>query len=201
MNRDVLRPTGGETDTAETRNTEAIIQTLLETLGEDPSREGLVKTPQRVRRSLEFLTSGYDADLDQVVNDAVFHEDGDEMVVVQDIEVYSLCEHHMLPFYGQASVAYIPNGKILGLSKVARIVEVFARRLQVQERLTTQIGRAIERILEPQGVGVIIEARHFCMMMRGIQKQNSYTTTSSMLGCFRDNSDTRSEFLRLAMGR
>jgi GTP cyclohydrolase IA len=181
---------------SETSNAE-LVEQMLKNLGEDPTREGLLKTPARVEKSLAFLTGGYQMSIEEVVNDAVFEEAGDEMVVVQDIELYSMCEHHMLPFFGQASVAYIPNGRILGLSKVARIADVFARRLQVQERLTQQIAHAMQEILNPLGVAVVVEAKHFCMMMRGVQKQNSYATTSCMLGVFKDDPKTRSEFLTL----
>lgn len=174
-----------------------LFERVLKRLGEDPAREGLVKTPERVARSLEFLTSGYRSEVAEVVNGAVFEEEGDEMIVVQDIELYSMCEHHMLPFFGRASVAYIPDGRILGLSKLARIVDVFARRLQVQERMTYQIAKAVQGALQPHGVGVVIEASHLCMMMRGIQKQNSFTTTSAMMGVFKDDPKTRSEFLNL----
>jgi GTP cyclohydrolase I len=170
---------------------------ILHEIGEDPSREGLLRTPLRAEKALKFLTSGYDADLAEIVNGAVFHEACDEMVVVKDIEFFSLCEHHMLPFYGKAHVAYIPNNKIIGLSKIPRIVDMFARRLQVQERLTQQIAHCLQEVLEPQGVGVIIEARHFCMMMRGVEKQHSGTVTSAMLGSMRQRKDTRDEFLGL----
>lgn len=174
---------------------------VLQLLGEDPNRGGLLKTPMRVAKSLSFLTEGYKLDPVEVTNGAIFEEDGDEMVIVQGIELYSLCEHHMLPFFGVASVAYIPNGKILGLSKFARVVDVFARRLQVQERMTHQIAHAIHDILAPQGVAVLIQAQHLCMMMRGVQKQNSCTTTSCMLGVFKDDAKTRSEFMNLATKR
>lgn len=170
---------------------------ILTQLGEEPTREGLVGTPKRVMKSLKYLCSGYDMDLRDVVNGAIFNEDGDEMILVQGIELYSMCEHHMLPFFGQAAVAYVPNGKILGLSKVARIVEIYARRLQVQERLTTQVANAIREVVNPRGVAVVIEAKHLCMMMRGIQKQNSFATTSAMLGVFEDDAKTRAEFLQL----
>lgn len=168
----------------------------LSLLGEDPAREGLEKTPERVAKAMQYLTQGYNQDAVKILNSAKFHEDVSEMVIVKDIELYSLCEHHMLPFVGKAHVAYIPNGYITGLSKVARVVDVFARRLQVQERLTTQILEAIEKALQPLGVAVVIEASHFCMMMRGVSKQNSVTTTSAFSGEFR-NETTRSEFLRL----
>jgi len=180
----------------------ALVRQQLELLGEDPEREGLLRTPHRVARSLQFLTQGYEQDLDAILNRAIFSADGaDEMVVVRDIEFYSLCEHHMLPFIGKAHVAYLPQGKIVGLSKIPRIVDMFARRLQVQERLTVQIAQAIESVLDPAGVGVILEARHFCMMMRGVQKQDSSTTTSCMLGRFKSDAKTRSEFLDLTSRR
>jgi len=169
---------------------------ILLRLGEDPSREGLLNTPVRVQKSLEFLTKGYDEDPNRILLDALFHVDYDEMVIVKDIEMFSLCEHHMLPFFGKVHVAYIPKGKVIGLSKIPRLVEVFARRLQVQERMTRQIADAIQDAIAPQGVGVVIEARHLCMMMRGIEKQNSSTVTSAMVGCFREK-ETRTEFLSL----
>ena len=174
------------------------VRDILSALGEDPEREGLVKTPERVEASLRFLTQGYWMTVQEVIGDAVFEEKHQSMIMVRDIEVYSLCEHHLLPFFGRAHVAYIPNGKILGLSKVARIVDVFARRLQVQERMTDQIADAIMDVLKPTGVGVVIEAAHFCMMMRGVEKQNSRAVTSALRGIFRDDSKTRDEFLRLA---
>ena len=173
------------------------IRTLLGQLGEDPAREGLLRTPARVAESLEFLTSGYGVDVDALVNDALYREDVDEMVVVRDIEVYSLCEHHLLPMFGKCHVAYLPKERIIGLSKIPRIVDAFARRLQVQERLTTQVATALERHLEPRGVGVVIEASHLCMMMRGVEKQNSRAITSCMLGRFRSDEKTRAEFLDL----
>ena len=176
------------------------IEAVLSALGEDPRREGLIKTPERVEASLRFLTQGYGMTVEEVIGDAVFEEKHQSMIMVRDIELYSLCEHHLLPFFGRAHVAYIPNGKILGLSKVARIVDVFARRLQVQERLTDQIADSIMDVLKPTGVGVVIEAAHFCMMMRGVEKQNSRTVTSALRGIFRDDSKTRDEFLRLAYG-
>lgn len=174
-----------------------LVKGILDEIGEDSDREGLLKTPERVDRSLRFLTSGYDVDVQKVINGAVFTEDFNEMVVVKDIELYSLCEHHMLPFFGNCHVGYIPGGKVLGLSKLPRIIEVFSRRLQVQERLTTQIANAIYESINPQGVAVIIEAQHLCMMMRGVQKQNSCTTTSCMLGVFQNDAKTRMEFLNL----
>ena len=176
------------------------VREILAALGEDPDREGLLKTPERVEASLRFLTQGYQMTVEEVIGDAVFEEAHQSMIMVRDIEVYSLCEHHLLPFFGRAHVAYIPNGKILGLSKVARIVDVFGRRLQVQERLTDQIADAIMDVLKPTGVGVVIEAAHFCMMMRGVEKQNSRAVTSALRGIFRDDSKTRDEFLRLAHG-
>jgi GTP cyclohydrolase IA len=176
------------------------IRETLAALGEDPGREGLIKTPERVESSLRFLTQGYHMTVAEVIGDAVFAESHQSMIMVRDIELYSLCEHHLLPFFGRAHVAYIPDGKILGLSKVARIVDVFARRLQVQERLTDQVADAVMDVLRPCGVGVVIEAAHFCMMMRGVEKQNSRTVTSALRGIFRDDSKTRTEFLRLAHG-
>jgi GTP cyclohydrolase I len=173
---------------------------ILKLMGEDTGREGLVDTPARYAKAMSFLTSGYSRDVDQIVGGALFESPSEEMVIVRDIELFSLCEHHMLPFYGRAHVAYIPQGRIIGLSKIPRIVDVFARRLQVQERLTTQVSQELMRILKPQGVAVIIEAFHLCMMMRGVEKQNSYTITSSMLGVFRDNPTTRKEFLHLLGG-
>ena len=178
-----------------------LIEDLLRELGEDPRREGLEKTPERVAEMLGFLTSGYGRDLEDVLNGAVFTEDKyDEMVVVKDIDFYSLCEHHLLPFFGKAHLAYLPDRKILGLSKLARLVEMFSRRLQVQERLTTQIAQAIQDALSPKGVGVVIEAVHLCMLMRGVEKQNSKAVTSAMLGAFRDCPMTRSEFVALVKG-
>ena len=177
-----------------------LVRRQLELLGEDPDREGLLKTPERVAKALSWLTRGSTMSVNDVIGDAVFAESHENMVMVRDIELYSLCEHHMLPFFGRAHVAYIPNGRIVGLSKVARVVEVFARRLQVQERLTEQVAEAIDEVLQPQGVGVVIEAVHLCMMMRGVEKQNSRTITSAMRGTFRDCPMTRNEFLSLAHG-
>jgi GTP cyclohydrolase I len=177
-----------------------LVRRELELLGEDPERQGLVRTPERVALSLAWLTRGYEQDARKVIGDALFEESHENMVMVRDIELYSLCEHHMLPFYGKAHVAYIPNGRIVGLSKLPRIVDVFAQRLQVQERLTDQISEAICEILQPRGCGVVIEAYHLCMMMRGVQKQNSKTITSALRGVFRDDPKTRDEFLRLAHG-
>jgi GTP cyclohydrolase I len=174
------------------------VRRVLVALGEDPNRQGLVKTPERVEGSLRFLTQGYGQSVADAVGDAVFEESHQSMIMVRDIELYSLCEHHLLPFFGRAHVAYVPNGKIMGLSKVARIVDVFARRLQVQERLTDEIADAVMDVIRPHGVGVVIEAAHLCMMMRGVQKQNSRTVTSALRGIFRDDSKTRDEFLRLA---
>ncbi len=177
---------------------EKLIRRELELLGEDPDREGLLKTPQRVANSMTFLTEGYSSSAEEVVGKGVFKEEHDNMIMVRDIELYSLCEHHMLPFFGKAHVAYIPNGKIVGLSKIPRIVDVYARRLQVQERLTEQIADGLCRVVHPSGVGVVIEAFHLCMMMRGVQKQNSKTITSALRGAFREDPKTRDEFLRLA---
>ena len=176
---------------------EDLVRGQLRALGEDPNREGLLNTPRRVAKSLRFLTSGHAMNVEQVLNGAIFNEDSDEMVVVRDVELYSLCEHHLLPFFGKAHVAYIPDGRIVGLSKIPRVVDVFARRLQVQERLTTQVAKALEAALKPKGVAVVIEARHLCMMMRGVEKQNSFATTSCMLGHFKSDSKTRAEFLNL----
>ena len=177
-----------------------LIRDLLKELGEDPYREGLVKTPERVEKAWEYLTSGYRKDLSEILNGAVFAEQYDEMVLVKDIDIYSVCEHHLLPFYGKAHVAYLPKNTILGLSKVVRLVEMFSRRLQVQERLTCQIADTLMEVLEPRGVAVVIEAYHFCMVMRGVEKQNSRAVTSSMLGLFRDCPMTRNEFLQLIAG-
>ena len=175
----------------------ALTRDLLAELGEDPNREALLRTPTRVAASLRFLTQGYGGDVRDVIRDAVYAEPYEEMVLVRDVEVYSLCEHHMLPFYGRAHIAYMPRGRIVGLSKLPRVVDVFARRLQVQERLTTQIAEALDEALHPYGVAVVIEAYHLCMMMRGVQKQNSQTVTSSLTGVFRTDPKTRSEFLEL----
>ena len=176
------------------------VRTMLGRLGEDPDREGLVKTPERVAKAYQFLTHGYRLDPEAILRSALFTEDYSEMILVRDIEVYSLCEHHMLPFFGKAHVAYIPNGKIVGLSKIPRLVDAFARRLQVQERLTLQIRDCIQDVLAPEGVAVVIEAQHMCMMMRGAEKQNSSTTTSAMSGVFLDHIHTRAEFMRLIRG-
>lgn len=173
---------------------------IITAVGEDPSRDGLLKTPERMAKAFDFFTSGYQATISDVVNGAVFDEDHDEMVIVRDIEFYSLCEHHMVPFFGKIHIGYIPNGKVLGLSKLARISEVFSRRLQIQERLTRQIAQTIFDVLSPAGVGVVIEGRHMCMSMRGAQKSEAETVTSSMLGIFRDDARTREEFLALVHG-
>jgi len=178
-----------------------MVSKLIAEVGEDPDREGILKTPARVAKSLRFLTSGYQQDIDKVLNGALYSVAYDEMVIVKDIEMFSLCEHHLLPFFGRCHVAYVPKGKVIGLSKIPRIVEVFARRLQVQERLTVQIAETIMEKIKPQGVGVIVEARHLCMIMRGVEKQNSIAVTSHMLGVFRDCDVTRSEFLRLVKER
>ena len=184
---------------SETRLAETVLEQLA-LLGEDVDREGLLRTPQRVAKSLRWLTRGYETCVDDVVNGAVFEEPHESMILVRDVEIYSLCEHHMLPFFGRAHVAYIPNGKIIGLSKIPRVVDVFARRLQVQERLTDDVADAIMRVLEPKGVGVVVEAYHLCMMMRGVEKQNSKTVTSALRGTFRSDGKTRDEFLRLVHG-
>jgi GTP cyclohydrolase I len=170
---------------------------VLELLGEDPSREGLVKTPERYESALRFITSGYHRNLDEIVNGAIFHVNCDEMVVIKDIEFFSTCEHHLLPFFGKMHIAYLPKDKVIGLSKIPRIVDMFGRRLQLQERLTQQVAEAIEQVISPRGVGVLCEARHFCMMMRGVEKQSSSTVTSTMLGSFRNRKATRDEFLSL----
>ncbi len=178
-----------------------LLRELLVRLGEDPAREGLAQTPERATKALEYLTKGYKECPLTLLNNALFTVQYDEMVVVKDIEMFSLCEHHMLPFFGKVHVAYIPNGKVVGLSKIPRMVDVFARRLQVQERLTTQIAETIQRVIQPQGVGVVVEARHLCMMMRGVEKQHSAAVTSSMLGVFRTEHETREEFLSLIRNR
>ena len=170
---------------------------IIEAIGEDPNREGLLKTPERASKAFEFLTRGYRQDVNELVNNAIFTSDTDEMVIVRNIELYSMCEHHMLPFIGKAHVAYLPQGKVIGLSKIARIVDLFARRLQIQEVLTKQIADCVNSAIDAKGVGVVIEAKHMCMMMRGVEKQNSIMTTSCMLGHFREQPQTREEFLRL----
>jgi GTP cyclohydrolase I len=174
-----------------------LVQSMLTRLGEDPEREGLQRTPMRSEKALRFLTSGYTTDIEKIVNGALFDVKSDGMVIVRDIEFFSMCEHHMLPFYGKAHVAYLPTKKVIGLSKIPRIVDVFARRLQVQERLTQEIAETIDAVLKPRGVGVVLEAKHFCMMMRGVEKQHSGTVTSAMLGAFREQKTTRDEFLAL----
>ncbi|MCH2223304.1 MAG: GTP cyclohydrolase I FolE [Crocinitomicaceae bacterium] len=174
---------------------------VLKQIGEDPSREGLLKTPERVAKAMQFLTKGYDEDPDGIVQQAIFHEEYSEMVIVKDIELYSMCEHHMLPFFGKAHVAYIPDGKIVGLSKIPRVVDAYARRLQVQERLTIEVRDCIERTLNPKGVAVVIEASHMCMQMRGVQKQNSVTTSSAFTGLFMTNDSTRKEFINLVQAK
>jgi GTP cyclohydrolase I len=180
---------------------EELVHEMLLRLGEDPEREGLVRTPVRVQKALEFLTKGYNEDPEALLKKALFTVNYDEMVIVKDVEMFSLCEHHMLPFFGKVHVAYIPNGKVIGLSKIPRLIEIFSRRLQIQERLTTEIAETIQKAIEPQGVGVVIEARHLCMMMRGVEKQHSAAVTSSMLGCFREEEETRTEFLSLIRQR
>jgi GTP cyclohydrolase IA len=174
-----------------------LTKSLLEEIGEDPSREGLVKTPVRVAKAWKFFTEGYDKEVNDVTNGAIFTEDGQDMVIVRDIEFFSLCEHHLLPFFGKAHVGYIPNGKVIGLSKIPRIIDMFSRRLQVQERLTNQIANAIKDVLDPIGVAVVMEGKHMCMQMRGVEKQNSFASTSAMLGQFRESTETRSEFLSI----
>jgi GTP cyclohydrolase I len=174
-----------------------LIRRMLIELGEDPDREGLVKTPRRVDKAMRFLTSGYSADVDAVLNEAMFSVDYNEMVIIRDIDFYSMCEHHLLPFFGRCHVAYIPNGKVIGLSKIPRLVDIFARRLQLQERMTNQIAETVKEKIQPLGVAVVCEATHLCMAMRGVEKQNSYTITSAMLGAFRDQARTRMEFLEL----
>ena len=178
-------------------STADLVHEILVRLGEDPQRDGLLKTPERVQKALEYLTKGYHEDPDKILQGALFDVTYDEMVIVKDIEMFSLCEHHMLPFFGKVHVAYIPNGKVIGLSKIARLVDIFARRLQVQERLTVQIAETIQKAIQPQGVGVVIEARHLCVMMRGVEKQHSAAVTSHMLGSFRTAQKTREEFLSL----
>jgi GTP cyclohydrolase I len=185
-------------NTPENKEFEDLVRRQLELIGEDAKREGLERTPARVARSMKFLTQGYSSSAEEVVGKGVFKEEHDNMIMVRDIELYSLCEHHMLPFFGKAHVAYIPNGRIVGLSKIPRIVDVYARRLQVQERLTEEIAEGLCRVLKPSGVGVVVEAYHLCMMMRGVEKQNSKTITSALRGAFREDPKTRDEFLRLA---
>jgi GTP cyclohydrolase I len=181
--------------------TQDLYREILIRIGEDPNRDGLIKTPERMEKSLRFLTRGYNMSVTEVLHQALFDVDYDEMVIVKDIEFFSLCEHHLLPFFGKAHVAYVPNGKVIGLSKIPRLVDVFARRLQVQERLTRQVGDAITDAINPQGVAVILEAQHLCMMMRGVEKQHSSTVTSAMLGVFKSQLQTRNEFLSLVRGK
>jgi GTP cyclohydrolase I len=190
-----------ETPTLTSATFEDLVREMLVRLGEDPEREGLLRTPARVHKAFEFLTRGYNEDPEALLKNALFTVTYDEMVIVKDVEVFSLCEHHMLPFFGKVHVAYIPNGKVIGLSKIPRLIEIFSRRLQIQERLTTQIAETIQKVIQPQGVGVVIEARHLCMMMRGVEKQHSAAVTSSMLGCFREEQETRTEFLSLIRQR
>jgi len=190
-----------ETPSLTSASSADLLRELLVRLGEDPEREGLKRTPERAAAALAHLTKGYAEDPEQVLRSALFTVDYDEMVIVKDIEMFSLCEHHMLPFFGKVHIAYIPNGKVIGLSKLPRLVDIFARRLQVQERLTVQIAETIQQAIEPQGVAVVVEARHLCMMMRGVEKQHSAAVTSSMLGVFRDEHQTRQEFLALIHGR
>jgi GTP cyclohydrolase I len=186
-----------ESPTLTSASFEELVHEMIVRLGEDPDREGLGRTPARVHKAFEYLTRGYQQDPDKLLKGALFTVNYDEMVIVKDVEMFSLCEHHMLPFFGKVHVAYIPNGKVIGLSKIPRLIEIFSRRLQIQERLTTQIAESIQRAIEPLGVGVVVEARHLCMMMRGVEKQHSSAVTSSMLGCFRDEQETRTEFLSL----
>ena len=181
----------------EKKRLEEITKELLGLIGEDSKRQGLIKTPNRVAESWKFLSQGYHQNLDEIINEAIFDESAKDMIIVKDIEFYSLCEHHLIPFYGKAHVGYIPDGKIIGLSKIPRVIDFYARRLQVQERLTNQIATCIQDLLNPKGVAVVMEGRHFCMLMRGVQKQNSIASTSSMLGAFKDKSTTRNEFLKL----
>jgi GTP cyclohydrolase IA len=188
----------GEAVSEQEREYKRLVRRQLELLGEEPMRAGIQKTPERVAKAMSWLTQGYQQNVEQIVGDAIFEEEHSSMVMVRDIELYSMCEHHMLPFFGKAHIAYIPNGRIVGLSKLPRLVDVFSRRLQVQERLTEQVADAIQDVLAPIGVGVVIEAQHFCMMMRGVQKQNSSTITSALRGSFLTDARTRDEFLRLA---
>jgi GTP cyclohydrolase IA len=190
-----------EPSTLTSASFEELMREILVRLGEDPTREGLERTPARVHKAFEFLTKGYQEDPEALLKEALFTVNYDEMVIVKDVEMFSLCEHHMLPFFGKVHVAYIPNGKVIGLSKIPRLIEIFSRRLQIQERLTTQIAETIQKTIQPQGVGVVIEARHLCMMMRGVEKQHSAAVTSSMLGSFRQEHETRNEFLSLIRQR
>jgi GTP cyclohydrolase IA len=195
-----MKPTV-ENPTLTSASLEELVREMLVRLGEDPAREGLIRTPARVQKAFEFLTRGYHQDPEMLLKNALFTVTYDEMVIVKDVEMFSLCEHHMLPFFGKVHVAYIPNGRVIGLSKIPRLIEIFSRRLQIQERLTTEIAETIQKVIRPQGVGVVIEARHLCMMMRGVEKQHSAAVTSSMLGCFRDEQETRTEFLSLIRQR
>ena len=188
---------GGKVNEKKRKKLEENTRNLLGLLGEDPSREGLINTPKRVAKAWEFLTKGYNEDLDKLINNAIFEGESKDMVIVKNIEFYSLCEHHMIPFYGKAHIGYIPDGKIIGLSKLARITDLFSQRLQVQERLTNQIAQCLQEVLNPRGVAVVLEGKHFCMLSRGVQKQNSIATSSSMLGIFREKESTRNEFLKL----
>jgi len=192
MPSEIITPTS-----LDTASTQDLYRELIKRIGEDPDRDGLLDTPKRMEKSMAFLTRGYTQDVDAVIHEALFDVDYDEMVIVKDIEFFSMCEHHLLPFFGKAHIAYVPNGKVIGLSKIPRVVDVFARRLQVQERLTTQIADAISEAIAPQGVAVILEAQHLCMMMRGVEKQHSATVTSAMLGVFKTQTQTRNEFLSL----
>ena len=190
-----------ESPTLTSATFEELVKEMLVRLGEDPEREGLLRTPERVNKAFGFLTKGYNEDPEAMLKNALFTVTYDEMVIVKDVEMFSLCEHHMLPFFGKVHVAYIPNGRVIGLSKIPRLIEIFSRRLQIQERLTTQIAETIQNVIQPQGVGVVVEARHLCMMMRGVEKQHSQAVTSSMLGCFREEQETRTEFLSLIRQR
>jgi GTP cyclohydrolase I len=190
-----------ESSTLTSASFEELVREMLVRLGEDPEREGLTSTPERMRKAMQYLTKGYNEDPEALLKGALFSVTYDEMVIVKDVEMFSLCEHHLLPFFGKVHVAYIPKGRVIGLSKIPRLIEVFSRRLQIQERLTTQIAETIQKVIEPQGVGVVIEARHLCMMMRGVEKQHSAAVTSSMLGCFRNEQETRTEFLSLIRQR
>ena len=190
-----------EPNTLTSASFQDLVREMLVRLGENPEREGLLRTPSRVRNAYEFLTKGYKENPEALLKQALFTVSYDEMVIVKDVEMFSLCEHHLLPFFGKVHVAYIPDGKVIGLSKIPRLIEIFSRRLQIQERLTTQIAETIQKAIEPHGVGVVIEARHLCMMMRGVEKQHSSAVTSSMLGCFREEEETRGEFLSLIRQR
>ena len=190
-----------ESSTLTSASFEDLVREMLVRLGEDPEREGLTSTPERMRKAMQYLTKGYSEDPEALLKGALFTVTYDEMVIVKDVEMFSLCEHHLLPFFGKVHVAYIPKGRVIGLSKIPRLIEVFSRRLQIQERLTTQIAETIQKVIEPQGVGVVIEAQHLCMMMRGVEKQHSTAMTSSMLRCFRNEQETRTKFLSLIRQR